>query len=72
MPDRGSSSAAGPLTRVVAALNAAAPELDGTAIAECLWLASVMDTSAAPPTPSEPQPRLSGPAPDPAPPDDGG
>ncbi|MGW0841972.1 TIR-like protein FxsC [Streptomyces sp. NPDC002787] len=46
MPDRGSSSARGPLARVVAALNAAAPELDGTAIAECLWLASLMDMPA--------------------------
>ncbi|WP_308010916.1 TIR-like protein FxsC [Streptomyces sp. AC495_CC817] len=46
MPDRGSSSAHGPLARVVAALDAAAPELDGTAIAECLWLASMMDMPA--------------------------
>ncbi|WP_371580598.1 TIR-like protein FxsC [Streptomyces sp. NBC_01314] len=42
MPERG-SSALEPLARVVAALSAAAPGLDGTALAEALWLASLMD-----------------------------
>ncbi|MEI5525021.1 TIR-like protein FxsC [Streptomyces brasiliscabiei] len=46
MPDQGSPSAEDPLARVVAALSAAAPGLDGTAIAECLWLASLMDMRA--------------------------
>ncbi|MDX3640649.1 TIR-like protein FxsC [Streptomyces sp. MB09-02B] len=46
MPDQGRPSARDPLARVVAALYAAAPELDGTAIAECLWLASLMDMRA--------------------------
>ncbi|MFD3501857.1 TIR-like protein FxsC [Streptomyces sp. NPDC058676] len=36
-----------PLARVVSALNSVAPELDGTALADLLWLASRLDGSAA-------------------------
>ncbi|GGN48137.1 hypothetical protein GCM10011579_000500 [Streptomyces albiflavescens] len=42
MPEQRSAGPDG-LARVVAALSAAAPELDGTALAELLWLASRMD-----------------------------
>ncbi|MGR6974916.1 TIR-like protein FxsC [Streptomyces cynarae] len=45
MPEQ-SPRAAEPLARVVAALNAVAPELDGVALADLLWLASRLDGSA--------------------------
>ncbi|WP_369241363.1 TIR-like protein FxsC [Streptomyces sp. R21] len=57
MPE-GTSPTSEPLARAVAALSAAAPELDGTALADVLWLASRMaegaDRGSAVPAPDQP------------------
>ncbi|MFE0085595.1 hypothetical protein ACFWZM_34645, partial [[Kitasatospora] papulosa] len=44
------------LSRAVSAIGAVAPGLDGTALAEALWLASRMAAGSASPAPEEPAP----------------
>ncbi|SFF65888.1 Z1 domain-containing protein [Streptomyces mirabilis] len=63
MPEEGEEAGDSPgaeratgLSRAVSAIGAVAPGLDGTALAEALWLASRMAAGSASPTPGEPAP----------------